>query len=151
MDGFRYVRSDRTVLTVILVAMVPTLTMMSFTQTLMPVYVVRVLGDSEGGLLGILLSVMGLGGFIGTLLIATFSQVRRKGLLVTVALITALSVCKEIVFPDTLLAGSAPATSATSKVSGVFERLMRKVRVKATAPLAETTPGSSRISRFPTV
>ena len=87
-EGFSHVTRNRTTLTVILVALVPTLTMMASTMTLMPVYAVEVLGQKpdEGNKLGLLLTGAGIGGFIGTLLMAMFSQVRSKGRLLLTAL-----------------------------------------------------------------
>ena len=87
-EGFAHVTRDRTTLTIILVALVPTLTMMSTTMTLMPVFAVEVLGQArdEGNELGLLLTGAGVGGFLGTLLMAMFSQVRAKGRLILAAL-----------------------------------------------------------------
>jgi MFS family permease len=90
-EGFRYVVGDKNTLTVILVALVPTLTMMSFIMTLMPVYAVEVLGQKpgEGSTLGLLLTGAGIGGFVGTFLMAIFSQIRNKGRLVIISLFMA--------------------------------------------------------------
>ena len=87
-EGFRYVGSNRTTLTIILVTLIPTLTMMSFVMTLMPVYAVDVMGQKpgDGWVLGLLLTASGVGGFLGTLLLATFSGIRAKGRLITIAL-----------------------------------------------------------------
>lgn len=85
-EGLRYVANDRTVLTVILVALVPALTMTSFIITLMPVYAGEILGDTDGRILGILMASSGLGGIIGTLVVATFSTTPHKGRLVTIAI-----------------------------------------------------------------
>lgn len=94
-EGFRYVGSNQTTLTIILVTLIPTLTMMSFVMTLMPVYAVEVMGQKsgEGWILGLLLTASGLGGFLGTLLLAAFSGIRAKGRLIIIALFTsALSI-----------------------------------------------------------
>ena len=83
-EGFRYVLNNRTALTIILVTLIPTLTMMSFVMTLMPVYAVEVLGQEkgEGWILGLLLTATGIGGFLGTLLLAAFSNIKSKGKLI---------------------------------------------------------------------
>ncbi len=83
-EGFRYVLNNRTALTIILVTLIPTLTMMSFVMTLMPVYAVEVLGQEqgEGWVLGLLLTATGIGGFLGTLLLAAFSNIKSKGKLI---------------------------------------------------------------------
>ena len=62
-----------------MLSVVPTLTMMAFIQTQMPVFVAEDLGDSEGALLGFMYVGMGVGGFIGAVLIARFHAVQHKG------------------------------------------------------------------------
>jgi predicted MFS family arabinose efflux permease len=59
--------------------LVPTFTMMAFLTSQMPFFAAEDMGDPEGPTLGLLLSGMGLGGFIGTLFIARFSRYRHKG------------------------------------------------------------------------
>ncbi len=90
-EGIGYVFHDRTTLSVILVALIPTLTMMSTMVTLMPVFAVDVLGQvkGEGDTLGLLLMGMGIGGFLGTLAMARYSDIRAKGRLILLALATA--------------------------------------------------------------
>ena len=63
----------------ILLSMVPTLTMMAFIQTQMPVFVARDLDDAGGGLLGLMYLGMGVGGFIGSVFVARFHAVQHKG------------------------------------------------------------------------
>ena len=59
--------------------------------TLMPVFAVDVLGQvkGEGDTLGLLLMGMGIGGFLGTLAMARYSDIRAKGRLILLALATA--------------------------------------------------------------
>lgn len=89
-EGFNYVAHEPTARAVVLMALIPTLTMMSFVMSLQPVYAAEVLGDvgaRSGGKLGLLLTASGFGGFIGTFLMATFSHVRQKGVMVLVGLV----------------------------------------------------------------
>ena len=78
-EGLRYVMRQPMLRYAILLSVVPTLTMMSFIQTQMPVFVAEDLGDSEGALLGFMYVGMGVGGFIGAVLVARFHAVRHKG------------------------------------------------------------------------
>ena len=81
-DGFAFIRDKPIILTAIALSLIPTFTMMAFIGTQMPVYAAVVLGDAEGGSLGLLFSAMGFGGFVGTVLVARFSQLEHKGRLV---------------------------------------------------------------------
>ena len=63
----------------IILSLVPTLTLMAFIQTQMPVFVAEDLGDSEGALLGFMFVGMGVGGFIGAVLVARFHSIEHKG------------------------------------------------------------------------
>ncbi len=92
MEGFKYVTTDSTVRMVILVALVPTLLILAFVSPQLPAYTAEVLGlpGRQGATaLGLLLMAAGLGGFLGTLLMARFSAVKRKGLVMTVGLVGA--------------------------------------------------------------
>lgn len=78
-EGLRYVMREPILRYAILLSVVPTLTMMAFIQTQMPVFVAEDLGDSEGALLGFMYVGMGVGGFIGAVLVARFHAVQHKG------------------------------------------------------------------------
>ena len=85
VEGFRYVASQRLTLLTMTLTLVPTLAMSSFIMTQMPVYAATELGDPEGGTLGVLFGFMGMGGFLGTLFVARFCRIQRKGVLVLVS------------------------------------------------------------------
>ena len=78
-EGLRYVVREPVLRYAILLSVVPTLTLMAFIQTQMPVFVAEDLGDSEGALLGFMYVGMGVGGFIGAVLVARFHAVQQKG------------------------------------------------------------------------
>lgn len=78
-EGLRYVVREPVLRYAILLSVVPTLTLMAFIQTQMPVFVAEDLGDSEGALLGFMYVGMGVGGFIGAVLVARFHAVQHKG------------------------------------------------------------------------
>jgi MFS family permease len=80
VEGLKYVRHDKTVLTLILMAMVPMVFVMPASQTLLPVFSKDVLGREADGL-GIMFSAMGVGALIGTLALASLGNFQRKGLL----------------------------------------------------------------------
>jgi MFS family permease len=78
-EGFKYVASNPIARSAIVMSLVPTFTMMAFLTSQMAVFAAEDMGDPEGPTLGLLLSGMGLGGFIGTLFMARFSRYRHKG------------------------------------------------------------------------
>ena len=80
-EGMAYVLREPIPRYAIILSLVPTLTLMAFIQTQMPVFVAEDLGDSEGALLGFMYVGMGVGGFIGAVFVARFHSVQRKGLL----------------------------------------------------------------------
>ena len=82
-EGFKHIAGDRIASFAIILSLVPTVSMMAFLTTLMPVYAVE-LGYGEGGGVGLLMMAMGVGGFIGTLIVARLSFFERKGLMVIV-------------------------------------------------------------------
>jgi MFS family permease len=84
-EGFRYIGQSAVTLTAILLSLVTTFTTMAFISTQAPVFAALVIGDDSGGALGWMLTAMGGGGFVGTVLIARFSNFQRKGLLVMVS------------------------------------------------------------------
>lgn len=79
-EGMRYVRDDKVVLTILLMALVPMLLVMPATQTLLPVFAKDVLRMGPDGL-GLLFSAMGVGALAGTLTLASLGDFQRKGLL----------------------------------------------------------------------
>lgn len=83
-DGLKYVAHEPTTLALVLVGLIPSIFMMPFTQSLMPVFTKDVLRvESEG--LGLILAAAGAGAFIGTMALASLSHLRRKGLLLIVS------------------------------------------------------------------
>ena len=84
-EGLAYVVREPATRYAILLSVVPTLTLMAFIQTQMPVFVAEDLGDSEGALLGFMFVGMGVGGFLGAVLVARFHAVEHKGRLSLVA------------------------------------------------------------------
>ena len=79
-EGLAYVAREPVPRYAILLSLVPTLALMAFIQTQMPVYVAEDLGDSEGALLGFMYVGMGVGGFLGAAFVARFHAVQHKGL-----------------------------------------------------------------------
>ncbi len=83
-EGVRYVAHEPTTLALILVGLIPSIFMMPFTQSMMPVFTKDVLHvDSKG--LGLVMAAAGAGAFIGTMAVASLSQIKRKGLLLIAA------------------------------------------------------------------
>ena len=78
-EGIMYVAHQPILRYAILLSMIPTLTMMAFIQTQMPVFVARDLDYAGGGLLGLMYLGMGVGGFIGSVFVARFHAVQHKG------------------------------------------------------------------------
>ncbi|MCY4581486.1 MAG: MFS transporter [Chloroflexi bacterium] len=78
-EGLAYVVRQPATRYAILLSVVPTLTLMAFIQTQMPVFVAEDLNDSEGALLGFMYVGMGVGGFLGAVLVARFHAIEHKG------------------------------------------------------------------------
>ncbi|MBI2867537.1 MAG: MFS transporter, partial [Chloroflexi bacterium] len=77
-SGFRYVRRDRVVLGLILTAVVPLIFIWFFPAGLLPVFAEEVLGKGPEEL-GILVAMAGIGGFAGTLTLASGRRFRSTG------------------------------------------------------------------------
>jgi len=83
-EGMKYVWHEPTTLTITLMTTVLTLTILSFTMNQMPVYAAQIL-HGAGREYGLLLMAMGIGGLLGTLIMARFSQIKRKGMVLVSA------------------------------------------------------------------
>ena len=81
MEGVRYVRHERTILSLLLIVLVPSLFVMPFTHGILPVFSEEILHAGPEGL-GYLLSAAGVGGVIGTIIVASLGNFKKKGLLV---------------------------------------------------------------------
>ena len=77
-EGFKYVAKERTLRSIILFTMVPTLLLMAPTMSMMPAFAVEVVDAGPGGL-GLLLTAAGTGGFLGTFAVALSGNVRSRG------------------------------------------------------------------------
>jgi MFS transporter, DHA1 family, staphyloferrin A biosynthesis exporter len=84
VGGIAYVRGQRTIMGLILLALVPALFTTPINIGLLPVYAKDVLHVSATGL-GLLFTVQGIGAVIGSLAMATLSGLQRKGLVLSVA------------------------------------------------------------------
>jgi MFS family permease len=78
-EGLRYIRGNAIVFALLSLAFAPVLLGMPY-QTLMPVFAEDVFDVGPGGL-GVLMAANGFGALIGSLMIATISGFRRRGLL----------------------------------------------------------------------
>lgn len=83
-EGFKYVWSDRVVLGLIIIGLIPSLLSMPV-QSLMPVFAKDVLDVGSEGL-GILLGATGAGALIGAFVLASIGNFRYKGMLMLCAL-----------------------------------------------------------------
>lgn len=84
LEGFRYVRASRFVVTLLVLGLVPLTLGMPY-QSLLPIFAADVYGIGASGL-GLLLGVAGLGSFAATVVVAGAGDFRRKGLVQLVAL-----------------------------------------------------------------
>lgn len=82
-DGLRYVKNNRTIFTLLVIAFVPILIAMPY-QMLLPVFAKSVFHAGETGL-GLLMSSMGAGALLGSSAVAFLSNYQRKGLLMLAA------------------------------------------------------------------
>ena len=84
-EGLAYVLREPIPRYAVLMSFIPTVTLMAFIQTQLPVYVAVDLGDPNGDLLGLMGVGMGVGGFLGAVFVARFHAMRQKGRLSLVA------------------------------------------------------------------
>ena len=82
VSGLKYVRSQPTIMGLILLALVPALFTTPINLGLLPVFAREVLNVEAQGL-GLLYSAQGIGAVIGTLAIASLGNFRNKGLLLS--------------------------------------------------------------------
>jgi MFS family permease len=80
LEGFKYVLGHRPTLLVVSMSFVVTITLLGSVFNMLPVFVPEVLGSERGDALGLLMTALGAGGVVGTVLMARFSQYRNKGI-----------------------------------------------------------------------
>ncbi len=85
-EGVRYVRSQPVVLSAMILGVLPPLISFPYVSGLMPVFAAEVFQTGSVGL-GLLMSSLGAGSVVGTLLLASLGDVRRKGRLITIAVV----------------------------------------------------------------
>ena len=78
MEGVRYIRSEKLVLTLLLFGLVPSVMVMPFFHGLIPVYAAEVFNVGPVTL-GLLMASAGAGSVMGTLALASLGDMRRKG------------------------------------------------------------------------
>ncbi len=86
-EGLVYVLRNPGARYAVLMSFIPTMTLMAFIQTQLPVFVAVELGDPNGDLLGLMGVGMGVGGFIGAVFVARFYAIKHKGRLSIVAVV----------------------------------------------------------------
>ena len=84
-EGFARVISDPSTRITVAMTFGLSITMLAMVFNQLPVYSAEILLNDEGTYLGLLLMAMGLGGFLGTALLALFGTARRKGVLASIA------------------------------------------------------------------
>ena len=81
LAGARYVRGEPAILLLLVIGIIPPLFVFPFVNALMPVYASEVYDTGSIGL-GLLLSSVGAGSAIGTLVLASFGEIKFKGRLI---------------------------------------------------------------------
>lgn len=81
LEGARYVLGQKVILSVVALSIVPPMMSFPFLNGLMPVFAAEVFGTGSVGL-GLLMSSLGAGSVMGTLVLASFRNVQRKGRLI---------------------------------------------------------------------
>jgi MFS family permease len=79
LEGFKYILGDRPTLLVVMMSFVATITLLGSVFNMLPVFVPEVLGSERSDALGLLMTTLGVGGVVGTVLMARFSQSKHKG------------------------------------------------------------------------
>ena len=85
VEGAKYVAHHRVILALLLLSSIPPVFVLPFMQGLMPVYVSDVFGAGPTTL-GVMFSALGVGAVSGTVALASFGEIRRRGRVVLVAL-----------------------------------------------------------------
>ena len=107
-DGLTYALRNRTILFLLMLLVATTMSSMSF-RSLMPAYSDDVLGGGPR-LLGVLMSMIGLGALFGTLFVASLSTTIRRGLvLLTATGLSALAILVSSLVSLAIIAGMAMA------------------------------------------
>jgi len=88
VEGLKYISKEETIIGLISMSLIPAIFLMPFITGLMPVFAEEVLDAGPDGL-GFLLSALGAGGLLGTLVLASFSNVKRRGLLLITSAVLA--------------------------------------------------------------
>ena len=114
-EGVRYVRRERLVLVLTILTATTMLLFVPFVHGLMPVYASEVYGVGPAGL-GLLMSVVGIGSIIGTVLVASVGDIRNKGGAIVAAL--ALTIVAVVAFSR--IPAMSPAILALMLLSGGF-------------------------------
>jgi len=83
LAGIRFVKGNRTIVSLLIMSFVPILLVMPY-QMLMPVFARTIFEAGETGL-GLLMSASGVGALIGSMITATMGDYRRKGLLMLIS------------------------------------------------------------------
>ena len=82
LEGIRFVKGNKVIVSLLLVAIVPILLVMPY-QMLMPVFARTIFNAGETGL-GMLMSATGVGALIGSIITAMMGDYQRKGILMLI-------------------------------------------------------------------
>ena len=131
VDGARYVKGEPFVLAILIIGGVLTLLFMPFVHGLMPVYASEVFNVGPAGL-GILMSTMGVGATLGTIVMASVGDVRYKGRVLVFSF--ALAIAAMVAFSrSTSVASSIPSLIVLSIALSTFF-ILRIAAVQAVVP-----------------
>jgi MFS family permease len=78
VSGMHYIKKDRLLLSLILIAALANLFIFPYTHTLMPIFARNILGTGASGF-GLLMAAIGLGAILGSLFIDSLSQFANRG------------------------------------------------------------------------
>ncbi|NLE07889.1 MAG: MFS transporter [Dehalococcoidales bacterium] len=80
-EGFRYIKSNRTIQTFMLLGFILPLFVIPIYTILPPIYAAEVFGDDSGTTQGFLMAAVGVGGILGGFVTASLGSFERRGLL----------------------------------------------------------------------
>ena len=121
LDGVKYVSRDRIARTLVILAVIPSIFIMPSMMALAPIFAKDIFHSGPNGL-GLLMSAMGLGGFLGALFAASIGHFERRGLLQlamlsvagTALLLFSISSSLVLALPMMAIAGFAQMTYMTN-------------------------------------
>ncbi|MCI0439247.1 MAG: MFS transporter, partial [Chloroflexi bacterium] len=90
MEGARYIKGEPILFGMLFFSSLPSVFVMPFVHGLMPVYAAEIFDVGSTGL-GLLFAAIGVGATLGTLLLASLGEIKRRGMLIVASLVITIA------------------------------------------------------------